>query len=213
MIRHMTNVSYLRGVQTERVIFAVDTLSLCDFSLFVCFGVLLGAKDEELGENRCVLKAQIFLFLVSHGDNWVSAVCVSFVCVPTAFVWVSHFSGCCWPFSKTTAWSSFSRVSSSPVGYHGFRVMVLICYRLSSSRWPVTSVSNPAAVFGPAEWGWKGGVFVFRLKQFTDGWRGVDLCGCDKPWFLPQKHSKPMWQSCSVCWQGEHLVRKVSASV
>ena len=182
-------------------------------------------------ENRCVHRAQIFLFLVSQGDNWESAACVSFVCVPAAFVWVSLLT---FYWLYLSAQTTFSRLISSPEACRGSGVMIVIFYHLSSSQQLVTSVSkltlhptssslllfsmslstsqSPAAVFSPTKWGWKGGVFVFKTKQFTDGWRGVNLYGCDKPRFLPQQHSKPMWKSCSVCCQREHLLKKLLTS-
>lgn len=80
------------------------------------------------------------------------------------------------------------------------------------------TVQNPTAVFGPTDWGWKrrrttGCLFSSPSSSQTSG-EGLDLRGCDKPRFLSQLHSWPVWQSCRVCWQREqHLGRKLLASV
>lgn len=156
------------------------------------------------------------LSLVPHGDRWESAVSVSTVWVSAAFVWVSHFSGIvtlslCRPSvsSLVSEWWHSSVIIFPVAGGLSPEcqneppptpISPLVVFSVSLS----TSTSS-TSVFGPGEWGWKGSMFVFKPKQFTDGWRGVDLCGCDKSGFLPQKHSKPMWQSCSVCWQKKHL--------
>lgn len=105
-------------------------------SVHMCFRVLVDTTEKQLRQNRCFHKSQICLFLVLQSDNREFAVCL----LPSSEFHFFSFNG--HTVAAFSAQLSISRVSSSPEAYHSFRVMVVICYQLSSSQQPVTSVSK-----------------------------------------------------------------------
>lgn len=157
-------------------------------------------------------------------SHTVTAECVSSVCLPAPFVWVSLL---------TFKWLYFPSLLKHTLQaqQQPYSVLMVIYYQLSSSQQPVTSASKlpsysllhfsvslsasqiPAAVFSPAEWGWKGACLFLSPNISQTGGEWVNLYGCDKPRFLPQQHSKPMWQSLVCAARGNTFLGKLSTSV